>query len=596
MKADVIFYNGEVLAMDGEGPGADVVPRTSVAVKDGTVVFPEDGGWKDLLGPSTEAVDLKGSAVIPGLVDAHLHPLWGGMTLSGFSLDYEPSDVEGTLERVRGFLADDTKASPDDMMTVLCWERHGGADVTAADLDGLGTQRPVLLLSGDCHTAVLNRRAMFIYRDFFDGPDPPDGRILRGPSGPNGILEDGQAFRLYDAVSRLELRRSAETLRRGLRALNRQGVTSVLDARANRDSMEAAVLLWENDDLTVRYSGAWEIPPKGRLSSAAAAAEVQDAFQKLRRYRRGQAVHRAEAAAAGKDGGPAAAVQALADEGHGPPRPGISMRHIKMFVDGMPGQGTAKLRTPYLAARDPGGGTSGVPSGDGTGSAYFDSQTLTGIFKAALELGLHPHCHVIADGALDIVLKSVSDIRARFPDRDFRPAAAHLDLAAYDQYARMRELGVAAVLSFQWAGYEERDLSEALAMFGPERCEGLETHGKFLDAGVTCAYGSDWPVESLDEWRNFQVGATRRMAGRSGPGFPRLDNDRDLTIREILFAATRASAWVLGQEGTAGRLAPGWPADLAVVEGPLLSRDPAALKDTRVTRTIVGGRTVWRAD
>ncbi|MDR1080598.1 MAG: amidohydrolase family protein [Deltaproteobacteria bacterium] len=593
MKADLILYNGEVLAMDGEGPHSEIVPRSSVAVKDGTIVFPEEGGWKALAGPSTEAVDLKGSAVIPGLVDAHLHPLWGGMTLMGFSLDYRPAGVEGTLERVRDFLADDAGASPDDMMTVMCWERHGGADVTAADLDGLGTQRPVVLFSGDCHSAVLNRRAMFIYRDFFDGPDPPDGKILRGQGGPSGILEDGHAFRLFDAVSRRELRRTAETLRRGLRALNRQGVTTVMDARANRDSMEAAVLLWENDDLTVRYSGAWEIPPRGRLTTAAAAAEVQDAFQKLRRYRRGPEVPAAQAA--GKDGGPAAAL-AFYDAGGGPPRPGIAMRHVKLFVDGMAGQGTARLRSPYALVRDGGGGTTAVPSGDGLGSAYFDAQTLSGIFKAALELGLHPHCHAVADGALDIVLDAAADIRARFPGRDFRPSAAHLDLVSPDQYGRMRELGVAAVLSFQWAGYEDRDVEEAHAMFGRDRCEGLETHGKFMDAGVLCAYGSDWPVESLDEWRNFQAGATRRIPGRAGAGCPRLSNDRDLSLREILFAATRSSAWVLGQEASAGRLAQGWPADLAVVDGPLISRDPEAIKDTRVTRTVVGGRTVWRAD
>ncbi|MDR1313922.1 MAG: amidohydrolase family protein, partial [Deltaproteobacteria bacterium] len=427
VKADLIFYNGEVLAMDGDGPFAEAAPRDAVAVKDGAVVFPDGGGWKGLCGSSTEAVDLKGSAVIPGLVDSHLHPLWGARTLSGFSLGYEPSTVEKTLERVRGFLAADAGAGPDDLMTVLCWERHGGPDLTAADLEGLGTQRPVMLFSGDCHTAVVNRRAMFIYREFFEGPDPPDGRILLGPSGPTGAVEDGQAFRLYDAASRQELRRSAETLRKGLRALNRQGVTSVLDARATPESMEAAVLLWEHDDLTVRYSGAWELPPQGQLSGLAAAAAVSDACKRLARYRRGAAFP-----ASGAEGGEGARWRS---------RPGISMRHLKLFVDGMPGNGTARLRSPYLASRDADGGTTAAPPGDGLGLEYFDAPTLKGIFKACAENGLHPHCHVIADGALDAVLEAAADLRQSFPELDCRPAAAHLDLVSRDQYARMRELG-----------------------------------------------------------------------------------------------------------------------------------------------------------
>lgn len=574
MKADLVFYNGEVLAMDGDWPGAEIHPRDSVAVADGAVVFPGDDGWKALCGPSTEAVDLKGGAVIPGLVDAHLHPLWGARTISGNSLGYEPLGVEATLDRLRGLLAKDP-GGPDELMTVRCWERHGGADLTSDDLEMLGTQRPVVLFSGDCHTAVLNRRAMFIYREFTEGGACLGGRSLVGPSGPSGVLEDGPAMRLNDELSRAELRATAETLRKGLKALNSQGVTSVMDARATVDALNAAQLLWEYDDLTVRYSGAWEILPSDCPSPVAAMGAVSDAYRRLRRFRRGLE---------------------SPEPGHGGWRPGIRMSHLKFFVDGMPGYGTARLRTPYLAVRDGTGGTSAVPVGDGRGNAYFDAATLSALFLAAGEHGLHPHCHAIADGALDLVLDASAAMRRRFPDVDLRPAAAHLDMVAEDQYARMRELGVAAVLSFQWAGYTPEHVGEALAMFGPERMPGLETHGRFLDAGVVAAYGSDWPVECLDQWGNFQAGATRRMSGVPEGLSPRLGNDRDLTLMEILYAATRASAWVLGMEATVGRLAEGLPADLAVIEGPLLSRDPVAIKDTRVKRTLVGGRTVWRAE
>jgi predicted amidohydrolase YtcJ len=582
LKADLIFYNAEVVTMEGYGPVGVGPVRDSVAVKDGRIVFPERGGsWRDLLGRRTEAVDLKGASVIPGLVDCHLHPLWGARALAGPSLDYLPLDAEGTLERLRAILEADVAAGPDDLLIVRNWQRHGGADMTAADLDRLGTRRPVLLFSGDCHTAALNGRAMAIYRDFFDGLQPLDGRILLGPSGcPNGMVEDGQAMRLYDAACRRSLLATAGELRRGLAALNSQGVTSAMDARATEETLDAAILLWEQDDLTVRLSGAWELDPGGCPSPEDAPGAVEAALAVMARHARGPD---------GPDPGAGSSPDAHV-------RPGIGLRHLKLFVDGMPGHGTARLRRPYLAVPGPDGGTAPPPPGNGLGVAYFDAPVLEALFLAADERGLWPHCHVIADGALDLVLQAASALRRLRPGSGARPAAAHLDLVSEDQYGRMRELGVAAVLSFQWAGLTGEQADEALAMFGQERVGGLETCGRFLDYGVAVAYGSDWPVNVLDEWRNFQAGALRRCPDGAGEAFPRLGSDRDLTVPEILSAATRGSAWILGVEETCGRLAEGRPADLAVLDGPVLFRDPSVLKDTRVMRTVVGGKTVWRGE
>jgi predicted amidohydrolase YtcJ len=444
----------------------------------------------------------------------------------------------------------------------------------------LDTRRPVLLLSGDCHSIVLNRRAMSVYRDFLQR-DPPGGRVIRDSQGrPTGVVEDGLAMSMYDLHSAQGPRAAAETLRKAFSALNAQGVTAVMDARATDEALDAAVRLWEINDLTVRLSGAWEITPSDCPGPEAAPGALSDADRRMARYRRGP-------------GGPDPGTAAWPDPFT---RPGIALRHVKMFVDGMPGNGTAFLRRPYLAVPGPNGRLAPPDPDRAAGLCYFQAQTLAAIFRAAADYGLHPHCHAIADGALDLVLEAAQALRSSRPGLDLRPAAAHLDLVARDQYPRMRELGVAAVLSFQWAALAGEDLAEILGMYGEDRFSGAETHGRFLDAGVTVGYGSDWPVEPLDQWDNFQAGALRRIPAGAGAAFPRLASDRDLTVPELLFAATRGSAWIMGQETCCGSLAEGRPADLAVLDGPLLSREPASLKDTRVLRTLVGGRTVWRTD
>ncbi|MDR3153972.1 MAG: amidohydrolase, partial [Deltaproteobacteria bacterium] len=113
MKADVIFHNGEVITLDGASSAREIRARDSIAVKDGRVIFPEDGkSWKSLEGFTTETVNLHGCAVIPGLADCHIHPLWGARTLSGPSLAYEPLSLERTIEAIRAFLDEDAGAGP----------------------------------------------------------------------------------------------------------------------------------------------------------------------------------------------------------------------------------------------------------------------------------------------------------------------------------------------------------------------------------------------------------------------------------------------------------------------------------------------------
>ena len=85
-------------------------------------------------------------------------------------------------------------------------------------------------------------------------------------------------------------------------------------------------------------------------------------------------------------------------------------------------------------------------------------------------------------------------MRNAFPPKDIRPSMAHDDLMEPGQYHRFHNH--------------------------------LEKHGKFFEAGARVAYGSDWPIDPLNEWYNLQCGLTRRINAEH----PRLDSDRDLTL------------------------------------------------------------------
>src|SRR5699024_10868036 len=138
-----------------------------------------------------------------------------------------------------------------------------------------------------------------------------------------------------------------------------------------------------------------------------------------------------------------------------------------------------------------------------------DSSTLKAIMLASSQAGLDIHTHTVGDGAIEAVLAATEQLRKRYPQRDTRVALAHNELVAPHQFERFATLNATAVLSFQWAASHEQELQEELSLVGQARLPYLHCSGRFLDAGVRVAYGSDWPIDALDEWYNLQVGLTR---------------------------------------------------------------------------------------
>ncbi len=72
--ADLALRNGAIYTVDGARSWAE-----TIAIDDGRIVYVgNDAGAKDYVGPQTQVVDLKGRMVLPGMQDAHVHPISGG--------------------------------------------------------------------------------------------------------------------------------------------------------------------------------------------------------------------------------------------------------------------------------------------------------------------------------------------------------------------------------------------------------------------------------------------------------------------------------------------------------------------------------------
>jgi hypothetical protein len=209
--------------------------------------------------------------------------------------------------------------------------------------------------------------------------------------------------------------------------------------------------------------------------------------------------------------------------------------------------------------------------------------------------GIDPHMHADGDGAVRAALDAVEVMRKQIGAADIRPAVAHAEIVSPADFPRFNALGLVPVLSFQW----EKPAGDTLGLtnyFGPERMKILEPAGFLAAAHARIAFGSDWPVDPLDEWFALKVGVTRTNSPNARPEFHgKLGEDPGLSREAVLRAATLDAAYELHEDDVTGSLQAGKLADLIVLDRNPLTIPAEDIANVRVLETVVGGRTVYES-
>ena len=565
--ADTVYTRGVVYTADAQDS-----MHEAVAVRDGTIVFV--GSSKraaKYVGPGTEVVDLGGRMVMPGLVDAHMHPLLGGAALSACDLKFEPLTLQQFQARIQACLDAETDKGPGDWLRVTSWYRQAmvpvGTDATAATLDALNTTRPIAVGSSDYHTLLANTRAMQLAAVTAATPDPAGGHIARGPDGqPTGIFEDAAMNLVTNAIPPMTLEDDVRSASLALEAMAKQGVTTFVDAWALETDLNAFSALQKAGKLTAR---AYFAPPVTVEMAKDPDAAVQ-------------------------------AILALRQRFHqGPPHvaPTLSLSQAKIFMDGVaqaPAQ-TAGLLAPYLENH----GTEAAPDwvpGTNLGEVYFAPVTLEPLVVKLGLAGIDPHVHAIGDRAVRGILDAFAAMRAQAPGKDLRPAIAHAEIVDPADYGRFAQLDVTPVMSFQWAKPAPDSIDATKDYLGPERFSRMEPEGSLFAARARVTYGSDWPVDPLDEWFALKVGITRRNRPDVEPKYQgTLNAEAGLSRLAAIRAITTNAAYQLHLDHAAGSLEVGKLADLIVLDRNYFTVPEEDIANIKVLRTVVGGKTVYQA-
>ena len=234
--ADLVIRGGAVYTVDDARSWAE-----AVAVSGGKIVFVgTDAGAKTWIGPKTRVLDASGKMVLPAFHDAHVHPVSGGVEALECDLNGAPTPA-AVLERVKAYAA----AHP-----VVAMDPRGrlGADrsfptpirrkrssTRSCPIGPFTCRRPTATRSGS------TRRRSQLAGVTKATPDPPYGRIERDPETgePTGTLREDAADLVAKLLPKHTAKDYADGLREGLRIANRFGLTSLVEASASEEDLEA---------------------------------------------------------------------------------------------------------------------------------------------------------------------------------------------------------------------------------------------------------------------------------------------------------------------------------------------------------------------
>ncbi len=528
--ATQILYNACVYTLHPKQPRA-----STVVIEAGHIVAV---GGEELveIGGQVQRQDMGGRVILPGLIDAHFH--LQRYALNRLQVNCDTDTKEECLRRIAERAR---RTLPGEWVLGHGWDPHRWRDVdaghwpTAAELDQVAPLTPVYLTARSLHAAWVNSLALRKARIRPSTPDPKGGAILRDEHGrPTGVVLDGAMALVERVIPPLTPEALAEAMRTALPSLWQLGLTGVHDFDP-APCLRALQILDQRGELHLRVLKA--IPQ----------SDLKDVL--ICRLREGMGSEM------------------------------LQLGPIKLFADGALGTRTAAMLDSY------------VDEPENRGILFLSEDDIFECGVRAAQGGFRLAVHAIGDGANRLVLQGLGRLRAYERDHHLparRHRVEHVQLIQPADAPRLAQLGLVASMQ---PLHVLSDMEMAIASLGdrPLVAYGWRTQQR---AGAILAFGSDAPADSPNPFLGVYAAVTRRRRD----GFPKQDGwhpQERLTVAEALTAYTQGSAWAAGWEDRLGKLAPGYLADLIVLENDPFTCPPEELAALRPSATMVGGRWVW---
>ena len=526
----LLLTNALIYTLDSWQPRA-----AAIAIDEGRILAV--GATDQLLaefGGRFETEDLPGLVLLPGLTDAHLH-------LQQYAQELDMVDCEtNTKAECLWRVAERARQTPPgewirgSNFNHNAWPDGAG---TATNLDTVAPNNPVYIVQKSHHAAWVNHLALKAADLNLASPDPTGGRLGRLVDGAlDGNLYENAMDLVTRVIPKPTVEQISQVIRQALPRLWQVGLTGVHDFD-RRDCFSALQLLHARGELKLRVLKSIPLDDLPLAVGLGLRSGFGDDMLRI-----------------------------------GP---------IKAFMDGALGPQTAAMLSPYEGTTDD------------RGILMMDAEELFDHGRLAAENGLNMAVHAIGDHAVHEVLNAYEQLRSyereRLDSPGLRHRIEHVQVIHPMDSGRLAELDVIASMQ---PIHATSDMVMADRYWGA-RSELAYAWRAQLQVGAHLALGSDAPVESPNPFLGLHAAVTRRRADGS-PGEQGWYPAQRLTVLEALQGFTTGAAYAARMEDRLGILAPGYLADLIVLDTDPFSCDPHELRFIRPIRTMLGGEWVFR--
>jgi predicted amidohydrolase YtcJ len=484
-----------------------------------------------LIGRSTRVIRDR-AMVVPGFMDGHTHFIFGGFQLASVDL----RDADSPAEFVRRLKAYAAKLRPGEWITGGDWDHERWPGTPLPDrswIDSVTPNNPVFVSRLDGHMGLANSAALRQAHIDRNTPEIAGGTIVRRKDGePTGVLKDNAQDPVNAAIPTPSEAQSDAAIQRATAWAASKGVTGVSDVSVPWYEVAALKRARAKGTLNTRVAVFVALQDWHRMADTVKADGVGDDW--------------------------------------------LRVAGVKGYVDGSLGSTTALFYEPYKDAPQ----TKGL--------LVTPEDSLRSWIASADSAGLQVAVHAIGERANGLLLDIYDDVAQAHGKRDRRFRIEHAQHLRRQDIERIARTGVIASMQPYHAIDDGRWAEKRI---GPERIKTTYAFRSLLDAGARLSFGSDWTVAPLDPILGIYAAVTRRTLDGKHPGgwVP----EQKITVEEALRAYTAGNAYAVFAENKRGKLAPGYLADITILDQDLTRIQPEAIKDAQVNATIVGGKVMY---
>ncbi len=504
----------------------------AVAVRDGNIIaVGAKSACAAALDKGYESAYLQGTVMLPGFIDTHLHPV----LLIFFALNCDLGGAKSMGDLQLGLREALSKKSGDSWLLGLNFDEQNMREKRVPDrhdLDKASPDRPLVVIKHDGHSVFASTRAIEAAGVTASTQAPEAGIIEREAGGyPSGVFREMAAQLILNAMPMPELPVLVDGARQTFRRLAALGLTSL------------GVVLQTGDEGPAGSAGAFDVPAMQLF--------LEHCPQSLYSLLITSNLN-------GLDGLKDSALNSGANRLGG----------VKLFADGTFGSSTAYMQELFSDNRDK------------QGMLMHPPEELYRRMAAAHNAGWQVCIHAIGDAANALCVELYARLFKEHPRKGCRHRIEHASIMDAKTMRELSRLGIVVSTQPMFIHSEKDWLRRRL---GGERCKTVYPFRSFLDAGITLAGASDAPIESQDVLQAIYCCVTRE-------GF---EPQQSISVEEAVRMYTLDAAYAQFEDDIKGSITPGKRADLVVLSADPFKVKSDKIRDIKVVRTVVGGKSVY---